>query len=373
MCIRDRSNTTNTTTTNGALVSRTSTTGVGAVNGYLSMVSSSPINASSDTPHHHLNNGDDDDSTDDDLDNTGVYTAEVMASMRRGSTVSGGSPNTIRAVNSAANFNTQQKQQAMPRRRSEHHRTMGTPEPPPRGGGGGGGDHRPQWAITDANGSLSTSTGMVMRGPGGVGGGGGSTSSPITSPVFVLAQYRNSSPLANATMIAGGGGTGLVMNASSTSTTTLSGASASIAAAIANGSSTGDGGGIVPILGLSPNNNYNTSTTVNNSSKNDSSSTDASSGRKVRGLKLVTPTTTSTPGGGPALSRPPSFKSSISRHASSLSAGCNSSSACLSPILELSLIHISEPTRLLSISYAVFCLKKKKKNNLMREYKQYYQ
>eukprot|EP00658_Telonema_sp_P-2_P009301 TRINITY_DN13489_c0_g1_i1.p1 TRINITY_DN13489_c0_g1~~TRINITY_DN13489_c0_g1_i1.p1 ORF type:complete len:120 (+),score=22.18 TRINITY_DN13489_c0_g1_i1:177-536(+) len=29
--------------------------------------------------------------------------------------------------------------------------------------------------------------------------------------------------------------------------------------------------------------------------------------------------------------------------------------------LELSLIHISEPTRLLSISYAVFCLKKKKK------------
>eukprot|EP00658_Telonema_sp_P-2_P086117 TRINITY_DN9982_c0_g1_i4.p1 TRINITY_DN9982_c0_g1~~TRINITY_DN9982_c0_g1_i4.p1 ORF type:complete len:147 (-),score=28.95 TRINITY_DN9982_c0_g1_i4:46-486(-) len=30
----------------------------------------------------------------------------------------------------------------------------------------------------------------------------------------------------------------------------------------------------------------------------------------------------------------------------------------------LSLIHISEPTRLLSISYAVFCLKKKKKNTL---------
>eukprot|EP00658_Telonema_sp_P-2_P009178 TRINITY_DN13461_c0_g1_i5.p1 TRINITY_DN13461_c0_g1~~TRINITY_DN13461_c0_g1_i5.p1 ORF type:complete len:113 (-),score=23.21 TRINITY_DN13461_c0_g1_i5:52-390(-) len=34
-----------------------------------------------------------------------------------------------------------------------------------------------------------------------------------------------------------------------------------------------------------------------------------------------------------------------------------------SPIL--SLIHISEPTRLLSISYAVFCLKKKKKVNLL--------
>src|SRR5678815_2741592 len=30
-------------------------------------------------------------------------------------------------------------------------------------------------------------------------------------------------------------------------------------------------------------------------------------------------------------------------------------------LLALSLIHISEPTRLLSISYAVFCLKKKKK------------
>src|SRR5678816_456059 len=30
-----------------------------------------------------------------------------------------------------------------------------------------------------------------------------------------------------------------------------------------------------------------------------------------------------------------------------------------SRVLELSLIHISEPTRLLSISYAVFCLKKK--------------
>eukprot|EP00658_Telonema_sp_P-2_P043018 TRINITY_DN3097_c0_g1_i3.p1 TRINITY_DN3097_c0_g1~~TRINITY_DN3097_c0_g1_i3.p1 ORF type:complete len:112 (-),score=38.07 TRINITY_DN3097_c0_g1_i3:39-374(-) len=33
------------------------------------------------------------------------------------------------------------------------------------------------------------------------------------------------------------------------------------------------------------------------------------------------------------------------------------------PPLDLSLIHISEPTRLLSISYAVFCLKKKKKKS----------
>eukprot|EP00658_Telonema_sp_P-2_P048516 TRINITY_DN36900_c0_g1_i2.p1 TRINITY_DN36900_c0_g1~~TRINITY_DN36900_c0_g1_i2.p1 ORF type:complete len:124 (-),score=45.45 TRINITY_DN36900_c0_g1_i2:94-465(-) len=32
-------------------------------------------------------------------------------------------------------------------------------------------------------------------------------------------------------------------------------------------------------------------------------------------------------------------------------------------VVVLSLIHISEPTRLLSISYAVFCLKKKKKKN----------
>eukprot|EP00658_Telonema_sp_P-2_P069941 TRINITY_DN5946_c0_g1_i9.p2 TRINITY_DN5946_c0_g1~~TRINITY_DN5946_c0_g1_i9.p2 ORF type:complete len:115 (-),score=30.86 TRINITY_DN5946_c0_g1_i9:113-457(-) len=34
------------------------------------------------------------------------------------------------------------------------------------------------------------------------------------------------------------------------------------------------------------------------------------------------------------------------------------------PCPRLSLIHISEPTRLLSISYAVFCLKKKKKKHV---------
>src|SRR5674536_363472 len=34
----------------------------------------------------------------------------------------------------------------------------------------------------------------------------------------------------------------------------------------------------------------------------------------------------------------------------------------------LSLIHISEPTRLLSISYAVFCLKKKKKKKKKKHY-----
>ena len=32
-------------------------------------------------------------------------------------------------------------------------------------------------------------------------------------------------------------------------------------------------------------------------------------------------------------------------------------------VLDLSLIHISEPTRQAEISYAVFCLKKKKKKN----------
>eukprot|EP00658_Telonema_sp_P-2_P023744 TRINITY_DN19521_c0_g1_i3.p1 TRINITY_DN19521_c0_g1~~TRINITY_DN19521_c0_g1_i3.p1 ORF type:complete len:124 (-),score=17.28 TRINITY_DN19521_c0_g1_i3:21-392(-) len=36
------------------------------------------------------------------------------------------------------------------------------------------------------------------------------------------------------------------------------------------------------------------------------------------------------------------------------------------PTVCLSLIHISEPTRLLSISYAVFCLKKKKKEKQKR-------
>ena len=33
-------------------------------------------------------------------------------------------------------------------------------------------------------------------------------------------------------------------------------------------------------------------------------------------------------------------------------------------VFSLSLIHISEPTRLLSISYAVLCLKKKTYNNI---------
>ena len=41
--------------------------------------------------------------------------------------------------------------------------------------------------------------------------------------------------------------------------------------------------------------------------------------------------------------------------------------------LSLSLIHISEPTRLLSISYAVFCLKKKKKHEHTRSHPQVHQ
>eukprot|EP00658_Telonema_sp_P-2_P068543 TRINITY_DN5747_c0_g1_i2.p1 TRINITY_DN5747_c0_g1~~TRINITY_DN5747_c0_g1_i2.p1 ORF type:complete len:148 (+),score=43.21 TRINITY_DN5747_c0_g1_i2:428-871(+) len=40
---------------------------------------------------------------------------------------------------------------------------------------------------------------------------------------------------------------------------------------------------------------------------------------------------------------------------------CKPAPCELAPQWHLSLIHISEPTRLLSISYAVFCLKKKKK------------
>eukprot|EP00658_Telonema_sp_P-2_P079341 TRINITY_DN7634_c0_g1_i12.p1 TRINITY_DN7634_c0_g1~~TRINITY_DN7634_c0_g1_i12.p1 ORF type:complete len:121 (+),score=22.48 TRINITY_DN7634_c0_g1_i12:200-562(+) len=41
----------------------------------------------------------------------------------------------------------------------------------------------------------------------------------------------------------------------------------------------------------------------------------------------------------------------------------SSGSGLARAVRNLSLIHISEPTRLLSISYAVFCLKKKKKTN----------
>eukprot|EP00658_Telonema_sp_P-2_P005039 TRINITY_DN1188_c0_g2_i3.p1 TRINITY_DN1188_c0_g2~~TRINITY_DN1188_c0_g2_i3.p1 ORF type:complete len:1032 (+),score=217.90 TRINITY_DN1188_c0_g2_i3:212-3307(+) len=49
------------------------------------------------------------------------------------------------------------------------------------------------------------------------------------------------------------------------------------------------------------------------------------------------------------------LKPAFDKHAGTVTAGNSSSLA------DLSLIHISEPTRLLSISYAVFCLKKKKK------------
>eukprot|EP00658_Telonema_sp_P-2_P053445 TRINITY_DN4198_c0_g1_i1.p1 TRINITY_DN4198_c0_g1~~TRINITY_DN4198_c0_g1_i1.p1 ORF type:complete len:180 (-),score=34.01 TRINITY_DN4198_c0_g1_i1:92-631(-) len=52
---------------------------------------------------------------------------------------------------------------------------------------------------------------------------------------------------------------------------------------------------------------------------------------------------------------PPEYVDAASSSVSSVDWSCSSSS-----IWELSLIHISEPTRLLSISYAVFCLKKKK-------------
>src|SRR5678816_4699091 len=46
---------------------------------------------------------------------------------------------------------------------------------------------------------------------------------------------------------------------------------------------------------------------------------------------------------------------------------CKAPIHCYRLASDLSLIHISEPTRLLSISYAVFCLKKKnKKRSRMR-------
>ena len=47
----------------------------------------------------------------------------------------------------------------------------------------------------------------------------------------------------------------------------------------------------------------------------------------------------------------------------------SSRGAAFGKLLKLSLIHISEPTRLLSISYAVFCLKKKKKKKQKKERK----
>ena len=54
----------------------------------------------------------------------------------------------------------------------------------------------------------------------------------------------------------------------------------------------------------------------------------------------------------------------ISSMATLMSLAIPSKAAALGPgdVLNLSLIHISEPTRLLSISYAVFCLKKKKQS-----------
>eukprot|EP00831_Metopus_contortus_P020744 TRINITY_DN1917_c0_g2_i3.p1 TRINITY_DN1917_c0_g2~~TRINITY_DN1917_c0_g2_i3.p1 ORF type:complete len:227 (+),score=50.41 TRINITY_DN1917_c0_g2_i3:157-837(+) len=52
-------------------------------------------------------------------------------------------------------------------------------------------------------------------------------------------------------------------------------------------------------------------------------------------------------------------KKPFSKESASISLGLNQSSDF--PIQRLSLIHISEPTRPLYISYAVFCLKKKKK------------
>eukprot|EP00658_Telonema_sp_P-2_P045487 TRINITY_DN33454_c0_g1_i1.p1 TRINITY_DN33454_c0_g1~~TRINITY_DN33454_c0_g1_i1.p1 ORF type:complete len:103 (-),score=23.45 TRINITY_DN33454_c0_g1_i1:72-380(-) len=49
----------------------------------------------------------------------------------------------------------------------------------------------------------------------------------------------------------------------------------------------------------------------------------------------------------------------FTRMAATLEARGTSIAEAVGWVQELSLIHISEPTRLLSISYAVFCLKKK--------------
>eukprot|EP00658_Telonema_sp_P-2_P076654 TRINITY_DN6750_c0_g1_i12.p1 TRINITY_DN6750_c0_g1~~TRINITY_DN6750_c0_g1_i12.p1 ORF type:complete len:120 (-),score=21.42 TRINITY_DN6750_c0_g1_i12:110-469(-) len=57
---------------------------------------------------------------------------------------------------------------------------------------------------------------------------------------------------------------------------------------------------------------------------------------------------------------------SISQLTQSISISISSSISPPTTTPHLSLIHISEPTRLLSISYAVFCLKKKKKHKLIK-------
>src|SRR5678815_424278 len=56
--------------------------------------------------------------------------------------------------------------------------------------------------------------------------------------------------------------------------------------------------------------------------------------------------------------RPAETTVTVSAHSGEAAPGAGTGGLPADAVLKLSLIHISEPTRLLSISYAVFCLKK---------------
>eukprot|EP00658_Telonema_sp_P-2_P029087 TRINITY_DN22177_c0_g1_i2.p1 TRINITY_DN22177_c0_g1~~TRINITY_DN22177_c0_g1_i2.p1 ORF type:complete len:254 (+),score=64.66 TRINITY_DN22177_c0_g1_i2:54-815(+) len=78
---------------------------------------------------------------------------------------------------------------------------------------------------------------------------------------------------------------------------------------------------------------------------------------KLLGVFVTAPTTTTTATTTPSLYWDhAAWSTTLTTHISTV-------------ILGLSLIHISEPTRLLSISYAVFCLKKKKKKTKKKKNK----
>src|SRR5660398_307387 len=84
--------------------------------------------------------------------------------------------------------------------------------------------------------------------------------------------------------------------------------------------------------------------------------------RRARRIKLPIPSSNTVPRArneGLAGRSVPSKSRGVSR----LPLGVVEVSAPSGDVVELSLIHISEPTRLRRISYAVFCLKKKKKIN----------
>eukprot|EP00658_Telonema_sp_P-2_P026857 TRINITY_DN20879_c0_g1_i1.p1 TRINITY_DN20879_c0_g1~~TRINITY_DN20879_c0_g1_i1.p1 ORF type:complete len:459 (+),score=57.76 TRINITY_DN20879_c0_g1_i1:97-1473(+) len=96
----------------------------------------------------------------------------------------------------------------------------------------------------------------------------------------------------------------------------------------------------------------------NSSSTTDSALTHLS--RPVYQLETEEVGTAATAGGSQSSSW--LFEAVLAGFRSSIGAAKTSSGSTTQVPLSLSLIHISEPTRLLSISYAVFCLKKKNKN-----------